>query len=225
MLYNTPMPALLVFFICMMCEISTLTISCWNSRGYLSSIPYLRYILRNNLIVATSEHWLHKNRLNVLYDISTTHNYLARSSKYSSSKTYWSTRGQGGVAIFWSKDINGVSVISNITPNRICSIQVQLSSGLTLSILSVYLPAVGGDDHFPNCLDELDAIVEFLSQTSEVIVCGDFNADVGSGGGPKGDVPPTKRGQLLLSFINRYDLCVTNLAEYASGPTHTHVGP
>ena len=44
--------------------------------------------------MATSEHWLHKNRLNVLDDISTAHNYMARSSKFSSSESYGSTRGR-----------------------------------------------------------------------------------------------------------------------------------
>ena len=80
------------------------------------------------MVVATSEHWLHKNRLNVFDDISDTHNYFARSSRFSSSETFGSTRGQGGVAIFWRKDFAGVSVISDIIHDRICGIRLHLSS-------------------------------------------------------------------------------------------------
>ena len=169
-----------------MSRLDTLTIACWNSRGYLSSIPYLRHLLSENMIVATSEHWLHKNRLNVLDDVSHTHNFHAKSSKFSLPETYGSSRGQGGVAIFWNRELTGVSVISSISHDRICGINVQLSDGVKLSILSFYLPAVGGEYSFPNCLDELTSIVEYLSEESIVLVCGDFNADVGSGGGSKG---------------------------------------
>ena len=188
-----------------MSEFNNLSIACWNSRGYLSSIPYLRHLLKENMVVATSEHWLHKNRLNVYDDISDTHNYFARSSWFSSSETFGSTRGQGGVAIFWRKDIAGVSVISD---DRICGIRLHLSSDVIISILSVYLPAVGGEDSFPNCLDELSATVDSLSEDSLVIVVGDFLADIGKCGGHRGTRTPTKRGLLLLDFIKRtWPLC------------------
>ena len=127
--------------------------------------------------------------------------------------------------MFWDKKLAGISVISSICHDRICGIRIQLANDLALSILSVYLPAVGGDDSFPNCLDELSSIVEALGDDSLVMICGDFNADVGTRGGPKGTQPPSKRGQLLLNFITRHDLCVTNLMGSATGPIHTHVGP
>ena len=67
--------------------------------------------------------------------------------------------------------------------------------------------------------------MEYLSEESIVLVCGDFNADVGSGGGPRGPRLPTKRGSLLLDFIIRHDFCVTNLMDSATGPADTFVGP
>ena len=221
------MPSLIIYFIVVinlnnvMSESNNLSIACWNLRGYLSSIPYLRYLLKGNSVVATSEHWLHKNRLNVLDDICDTHSYFARSSRFSSSETFGSTRGQGGVSIFWRSDIAGVSVISSITHDRICGIKLHLSSNVIISILS----AVGGEDSFPNCLDELSAAIDSSCEDSLVIIVGNFNADVGNSGGPSGIKAPTKRGLLLLDFIKRHDLSVANMLDLATGPVHTHEGP
>ena len=50
-----------------------LRVACWNTRGYLSSIPYIRKLLDDVDVLAISEHWLHRNRLNVLNEISDTH--------------------------------------------------------------------------------------------------------------------------------------------------------
>ena len=214
-----------VLVICNMCSIRKLSIACWNSRGYLSSIPHLRYLLSRNQFVATCEHWLHKNRLHVLDDISLTHYYFARSSQYSSSESYGSSRGQGGVSLFWKRDLAGVSVISSIVHDRICGVKVHLSTGCIISILSVYLPAVGSHDSFPGCLDELSTIVKFLSNESQVIVVGDFNADMGRYGGPRSPNPPSNRRLLLFEFMERHRMCASNMMDFATGPVFTHVGP
>ena len=58
-----------------------------------------------------------------------------------------------------------------------------------------------------------------------VIVVGDFNADIGKCGGHRGTRTPTKRGLLLLDFINRHDLCVANMLDLTTGSVHTHEGP
>ena len=208
-----------------MSSINKLSIACWNSRGYLSSIPHLRYLLNKNQFVATCEHWLHNNRLNVLDDVSLTHFYFARSSGYSSSETYGSCRGQGGVAIFWKKDLAGVSVISSIIHDRICGVKIHLSTGYVISILSVYLPAVDSEDSFHGCLDDLSTIVDSLSYESRVIVVGDFNADMGRSGGPRRSKTLSKRGLLLYDFLKRHRMCASNMMDYTTGPVFTYVGP
>ena len=60
---------------------------------------------------------------------------------------------------------------------------------------------------------------------SLVIVTGDFNADIGEAGGPRGTKPPTRRGQLLITFMKRHNLCAVNMMDIASGPVFTHEGP
>ena len=145
--------------------------------------------------------------------------------EYSSSDSFRSSGGQAGVALFWQRDLAGVFVISSIVHARICGVKVHLSTGYIISILSVYLPAVGSNDSFSGCLDELSTIVGSLSDESQVIVVGDFNADMGCSGGPRGPDPPSKRGLQLFDFMKRHRMCASNMMDYATGPVYTHVGP
>ena len=46
-----------------------LRITCWNSRGMTAAVPLLREIMRYSDIICLSEHWLHRNRLNMLDEI------------------------------------------------------------------------------------------------------------------------------------------------------------
>ena len=202
-----------------------LTLSCWNARGYLAAIPYLRHLLKRNQILAVSEHWLHQNRLTILDEISDSHHVFSRASNHSPSEKFGTHRGQGGVAIFWHKDLAGVSTIANLRHDRMCAIRVQPKSGHTLIIVSVYLPAMGGQDDLAVCLDELSELILSLGEDSHYFIAGDFNADIGFEGGPRGLHGPTERGQLLLRFMERHNFIASNMQNYATGPVSTHYGP
>ena len=89
--------------------------------------------------------------------------------------------------------------------DKICGVNLQLTSGISTVFFSVYLPAVGSDDDFPSCLDELSVVIDALSGESFVIVCGDFNADNGKCGGSRRSKAPTKRGLILMDLIKRHD--------------------
>ena len=79
-----------------MAGVQQLKLACWNARGYLSSILYLKKLLSEVDVLAMSEHWLHSNRLGVLDEIVDTHAVFARSSRSSAAEFYGSRRGQGG---------------------------------------------------------------------------------------------------------------------------------
>ena len=44
-------------------EYGSLRIACWNSRGSLASIPYIKDLLSQFDILALCEHWVFENRL------------------------------------------------------------------------------------------------------------------------------------------------------------------
>ena len=198
-----------------------LKLSCWNARGYLSAIPYLRQLLGACDILAVSEHWLHSNRLGILDDITVTHNVFARASRASEAANYGSNRGQGGVALFWRKDLAGISVVSDVTHDRVCIIRLQTPQGGIFNLISVYFPAQGCDEDLRTCLDEIAEIVESREANSHCIIMGDCNGDVGSAFGGRGTYPATRQGVLLANFFKRYNLVPCNMLNMTEGPVHT----
>ena len=183
-----------------------LRIACWNARGYLSAIPYIRELLKEVDVLAVSEHWLHANRLRILDGISSTHNCHAHASRPAAAENYGCKRGQGGVALFWRKDMGGISKVTDIVHDRVCVIRVQLDNGSVLNIMSVYLPAQGSEDSFSECIDELTEIVESRENNSISIICGDFNGDLRAQRGLGAGVRPNRQGASIEQFLGRHNL-------------------
>ena len=208
-----------------MIDSTPLKISCWNSRGLRTAVPYLRSLLERNDIVGVCEHWLHENRLMVLDDMADTHCVHARASNACVAAEYGRGRGQGGTAIFWKKDIKSVSVVSNVLLDRACGIRVQNAVGGICYFWCVYMPALGSVDDLGSALDELAEVVERRDPGSNLCIMGDFNGDVGTSYGVRGARPPTARGLLVCDFIRRNGLTPMNMAGLALGPVDTFQGP
>ena len=203
---------------------SVISITCWNSRGLVASLPYLHNLLKVNDIVAISEHWLHANRLNILTDISSEFNVIARASKHSDSSEYGYKRGQGGVALLWRKSLGGVTPMTALTHDRYCGIRFQTETGRILNILSVYLPAPGSTDDYNEVIDSLSESIENMEAGSLTLVCGDFNGDLGHLGGPRSTRKPTNYGRKAFKFLEEFSLCPVNLCDIATGPLNTFKG-
>ena len=192
-----------------------------NTRGYLSVTPYIRHLLEECDILTINEHWLHENRLNLLSEMSTSYNVFARSNQASRPENYGSTRGQGGVAVFWRKDLPGISVVSDIIHDRVCVIRMQTSNGTILYFFSIYMPAQGCNEDLEFVLDKLSEILESREGNSICILCGDFNGDVGNVGEYSGTRNPTQQGTLVYRFLQRHNLVACNMLTYATSPLHT----
>ena len=219
-----------IFIIIILCRLymatanTTLRITCWNSRGMSAAVPYIRDLMSRSDVICISEHWLHHNRLNTLEDLSTDFYTIGRASQRSMEDNYGIRRGVGGVAILWRKTIEGVSPMLEIKHDRICGVRVQLDNGNSVNIYSVYLPAAGSIDSMEIVLDEISGIIEANGDDTQNIVCGDFNGDVGSLGGPRGNRCPTRAGQRVSNFARQYNLHIANLMEDARGPVDTFWG-
>ena len=202
-----------------------LNLVCWNSRGFNTAVPYLRKLVNENDVVAVSEHWLHQNRLSKLNEISDEIFTCGRSSKFAQADHFGTKRGQGGVALLWKRDIEGVTEISDIVHDRICGIKLITKAGGIFNIFSVYMPADGCGEDLEACLDDLVEILESRSNGETNILCGDFNADLGVSGGPRGKRAPSKRGKALFSILHEFGFIACNLQEDVTGPLSTYVGP
>ena len=95
-------------------------------------------------------------------------------------------RGHGGVALGWRSELDGfVSPITSVSASRMIGIKFSVSQ-YTLYIFSVYLPSRSGcTDAFKESLDQLEAMFMILPPGANIIVMGDFNADLGQLGGPR----------------------------------------
>ena len=199
-------------------------VTCWNVRGYLASIPYIRYLLTSCDVLAVSEHWVFENRLRCLSDISDTHRCFARSSRFSQAEDYGHGRGQGGVALFWDKKLKGVSIVSDLIMDRACAIRLQTERGGVIYFVSVYLPSQGSSEPLETTLDEITEVVESREVGAHVIILGDFNGDVGCAGGPRGCREATPRGEKVMRFLNRHSMTPVNMQHIATGPVDTYDG-
>ena len=229
--FTTSNPCLLLFILFLsactpiketkMGETNKLSLACWNARGYLSSVPYLKKILAETDVVALCEHWLHNNRLSILDKIVDSHHVFARSSKVCTAESYGHGRGQGGVAVFWRKDIPGFSMVSDIIHDRACVLRYQPQHGEVYFFVSVYLPSLGGEEDLRTVLDEVSEVIESREEGSHIILLGDFNGDVGTAGGPRGTRNPTQRGRYVTNFFERHGFRAANMQADASGPVET----
>ena len=70
---------------------------------------------------------------------------------------------------------------------------------------------------------ELERIVSESAVLGPVIILGDFNAHLGSLGGPRGRGPANAHGVLLEEFMGRCSLSATSLCSWATGPVYTYV--
>ena len=201
-----------------------ISIASWNSRGMLTSIPYLNNLMKENDIIAISEHWQHANCLHKLLNISDEFYCISRASKHSSSEQYGVRRGQGGVAIFWRKSLSGISPISEITHDRICGLRLQTESKCIVNIFSIYLLSQGSSDDFDTVVDEVSEIINDREHNAFNIVCGDYNGDVGYLGGKRSNRKPNKNGIRVSKFFEEFSLFPTNLSQIATGPVITFKG-
>ena len=84
-----------------------------------------------------------------------------------------------------------------------------------------FYPAQGARENLGTSVDELSEVVNSFEDGAHIIVCGDFNGDIGCLGGSRGIKTPGPRGRLVANFFKRHDLLATNLQPYATGPINT----
>ena len=198
-----------------------LRIVSWNSRGLSAAIPYLRNLLEGTDFLSLSEHWLHNNTLYKLNDASDKFFCHGRASRSASESNFGIRRGSGGVAIYWRKNIPGVSPLLSINHDRICGVRMQTPDNTIINILSVYMPAAGSCEDLTTILDELSCIVESFENGAVNIITGDLNGDLGIDGGPRGMKPATRAGREVLKFTKKYDYIAANLMSIAIGSVNT----
>ena len=95
----------------------SLTLSCWNCRGWATSVPYLEHIVqRGSDVIVISEHWLWPFELHKLNEFNPHYTSLGKADPRLNETSEASSRGCGGIGIL-SLD---VTPITSIQSDRIC---------------------------------------------------------------------------------------------------------
>ena len=111
-------------------------------------------------------------------------------------------RGHGGVALGWRSTLDKFICLLTQT-----TWYPPLPSPLLSLLNTVYLPSqLGCTDGFKESLDQLDATLQILPPAADVIVMGDFNADIGATGGPKASTSANEQRKILQKYLLRWNL-------------------
>ena len=136
----------------------SINILSWNSRGLALSVPYIQSLLcEKPSVLVLSEHWLWRNKLARLNDISD--NYEAP-GKADSSLTETSNGGRcfWRIAILWHKTIGAIPVTLPLTVTVWFIFVIQMTIDPTVSVIGVYLPCSDqGMDCYRDHLQEFES--------------------------------------------------------------------
>lgn len=161
-----------------MAEIRIATVNCgYNVTG--PKIQFLRDLCKRTDVLCIQEHLLAKQDLHRLASIDNEFNVYA-SSPVDYATHLRSGRNNGGLAILTHKSIK-VERIPHDDETRILQINLIHGSSKT-KIVNVYLPyedsrnLTGSRDSYDSYIGKIWSIVE-TTDTPNVLVCGDFNAD------------------------------------------------
>ncbi|XP_078665516.1 uncharacterized protein LOC144907947 [Branchiostoma floridae x Branchiostoma belcheri] len=203
----------------------TLTIGCYNTRGLVPALPFIRSELDKLDILAISEHWLYEDALTAVDTVLDTHRGWARAdSRLKNRDTESGTwrRGQGGVALLWKEAMNYAVHKLEDGNDRLIGVRVRLRNGQKLIVFAVYFPhATSPIVDFREQLEVMAELFRKYENEGSVIFMGDFNAELGPEGGQRGRGQASRFGSELLTTMEELGLTSLNLNGICEGPVGT----
>ena len=175
----------------------------FNCRGWNSSISTLKNHIDSLDLCFVQDHWLHKDHLNKIRDISA--DFLSVSVSRMDSTSLLCGRPYGGCSILYRKSFSSCITPLVTCSDRFCAIKILDSTVLSLLMVSLYMPSECTPSAFNEYLNTLGELEGFLeSQQCDVsILVGDFNVDFDRGG---------SLAKLLADFLSELYMCACDLS-------------
>ena len=193
-------------------QLHNLQVTTFNCHGFKTSIHDICNMCAESDIILLQELWLTQNEICQLKSVHPEFDGCGISSIDDQSGVL-SGRPYGGIGILWRKSMSHACSVITYDDSRLIGINVHTNNGKYL-ILNVYLPYQSHDNYDEYChyIGLITAIVNECD-TCNVIICGDFNADVG-----------THFETELLSMCDKADLIISDYDRYGrSSDIHTYV--
>ena len=193
-------------------EKKLLKIGTFNVKNIETNEVYLRELLKTFDILAIQEHWLFSFQLgSIETNFLSHHAYSKAVDDNDPIPPNQKLRGYGNYILFRKNmDLKVKKLIHG--ENRMVVIEVQSSP--PICICNVYMPCrnskgnAKNDDHFQNCLEQIEEVLSIYQNSHIVLVAGDFNASLSEHRGNAQDV-------LLRTAVNN------NSLEYQQNGTST----
>ena len=206
------------------CIVEALAVGSYNVKGVIRNVLYLDKLLKEqNLdICIVCEHWLFEDSLSFMDAINV--NYVSLGvSDISLNPLDPYRRGKGGVGILWKENLSPVVRRIDCNSDRILGISIQVSKHHSITIIGVYLPDTShGREPFTECLEKLQDLYYTYCDVSEVIIAGDFNAQLVSSGINLNIHKP--RDIELQEVLNNLGMTSVITLNTCTGPNYTFCG-
>jgi hypothetical protein len=125
-----------------------------------------------------------------------------------------------GIALLWKRSLSHCIKRLNLDDDRITGVIIELAQKRLLTVIALYLPSTNVHDSvYTEYLDRVMDIWEYYSTFSELIIVGDFNAQVS---GPRIQFPESRRGLALQKFMGDSGLCSLQVSKKCKGPCYTY---
>ena len=175
----------------------------YNCRGFNSGLVYLKQYINSFDLCFIQEHWLLEENLHTVCDSFP--DFLSVGVSGMDSTSLICGRPYGGCSILFRKSLSFYITPLISTSNRFCAIRICDSSGLSLLLICVYMPALSVSSYYSEYLQTLGELEGFIEshQCDLNMLVGDFNVDFDRGG------PLAK---LLLDFMCELNLTATDLS-------------
>jgi exonuclease III len=159
----------------------------------------VEHCLNKTDILVIQEHWLYPDSISFLQSLHYDFTGWGRSSNEINLNSLW-RRGKGGIAILWRKSLNAnIQIMHDIGNDRIIAVQVTTDDKHNFYIIGAYLPSAKKPIlPYKKSVDELEDVINQLSDRGPFIVLGDLNCHIGTFGGPRSFNKINERGKHFI---------------------------
>ena len=172
----------------------------FNCRGWNSGVSTLKDHINSLDLYFIQEHWLLKDHLHMINDINS--DFLSISVSGMDNTSLLRGRPNGVCSILYGKTLSFCLTPLDSCSDRFCGVKLVDSCGLSLLLVSLYLPSECLPSSFNEYLNTLGELEGFLDCDVNILV-GDFNVDFGRGG---------PLAELLVDFMSELNLYACDLS-------------
>ena len=138
---------------------------------------YLNTVESSSDITCIQEHWLYEfQEESLALALPNMDMCVICSDTFEEISNFNLSRGKGGIAVTWKRELSPSFQELSTGNNRIIAIEIK--SPMNICLICVYMPTNNSGDsylEYMECLDIVSSLLSTYSATHRIIIAGDFN--------------------------------------------------